>query len=408
MADFDKLMAECTAAQDEIIGWRHHLHAHPELSFREHATVAYIRSVLEGFGCAALSLSNPVPTALVADLVGGAGAGPIIALRADIDALPLQEETDVPFKSQNANVMHACGHDTHTAMLLGAAKVLCAHVAEVRGTVRFIFQHAEELPPGGAVELVKAGVMEGVKCIFGMHCTPELPVGQFSTKNGALSSNTDLFTIWVRGRGGHASTPQLLVDPVPIAAEVVTAVQTIVARKMDPKLAPVVSITTMTTGPNESHNVIPDEVKLLGTVRSQDMDVRAKVPVLLEQIVKGITAAHGAEYKFSFEYGYTAVMNDPAVTDVARRMARRVVGSATAVTELMHARFGGEDFSAYQQEAPGCFMSIGCTDPALDAAKAPGLHTCRVRVDDRMLSFGARMHFAFVYHYLMSNNGESG
>ncbi|KPA75705.1 putative Aminoacylase putativen-acyl-l-amino acid amidohydrolase [Leptomonas pyrrhocoris] len=406
MADFDKLMAECSAAKDAIIGWRRHLHAHPELSFEEHETVAYIRSVLEGFGCAALSMSNPVPTALVADLVGGAGAGPIIALRADIDALPLHEETDVPFKSQRANVMHACGHDTHTAMLLGAAKVLCAHAAEISGTVRLMFQHAEEKPPGGASELVKLDVMEGVKYVFGMHCTPELPVGQVATKNGALSSNADQFSIWVRGRGGHASTPQLLVDPVPIAAEVVTALQTIVARKVDPKVAPVVSIPTMTTGPNESHNVIPDEVKLLGTVRSQDMDVRAKVPVLIEQVVKGITAAHGAEYKMEYLYGYTAVMNDPAVTDVARKMARRALGSDTAVEELAHARFGGEDFSAYQLKAPGCFMRIGCTDPSLDAPKAPGLHTCRLNVDDRTLSVGARVHTAFVYHYLMSGGGE--
>jgi amidohydrolase len=401
MADFDKLMAECTAAKDEIIGWRRHLHAHPELSFQEHQTVAYIASVLEGFGCAALHVSHPVPTALVADLVGGAGAGPIIALRADIDALPLQEETDVPFKSTVPNVMHACGHDTHTAMLLGAAKVLCAHAAEIKGTVRFIFQHAEEVPPGGAVQLVKLGVMEGVKCIFGMHSVPNIPAGYSAVKSGPLTSMSDSFSIWVRGRGGHASTPQLVVDPVPIAAEVVTALQTIVARKVDPKVAPVVSVTTMTTGPNESHNVIPDEVKLLGTVRSQDVDVRAKVHDSIEQVVKGITAAHGAEYKMEYLYGYDMVVNDPAVTDVVRKMARRALGSETAVKEMAHARFGGEDFSAYQQKVPGCFMRIGCTDPAVDAPKAPGLHTCLLSVDDRMLSVGARMHSAFAYHYLM-------
>ncbi|KAL7698862.1 Aminoacylase [Lotmaria passim] len=403
MADFDKLMAECTAAQDEIIGWRHHLHAHPELSFREHATVAYIRSVLEGFGCAALSLSNPVPTALVADLVGGAGAGPIIALRADIDALPLQEETDVPFKSQNANVMHACGHDTHTAMLLGAAKVLCAHVAEVRGTVRFIFQHAEEVPPGGAVELVKAGVMEGVKCIFGMHSVPGIPAGYAAVKNGPLTSMSDSFSIWVRGRGGHASTPQLLVDPVPIAAEVVTAIQTIVARKLDPKVAPVVSIPTMTTGPNESHNVIPDEVKLLGTVRSQDVNVRKTVRDSLEQIAKGITAAHGAEYRMEYLYGYDMVVNDPAVTDVARRMARRALGSEERVVEAPHAIFGGEDFSGYLTSGPGCFMWFGCGDMSCMTGPVDGLHTCRFKANEEALALGSRVHTAFVYNYLMSD-----
>jgi amidohydrolase len=402
MADFDKLMAECTAAKDEIIGWRRHLHAHPELSFQEHQTVAYIASVLEGFGCAALHVSHPVPTALVADLVGGAGAGPIIALRADIDALPLQEETDVPFKSTVPNVMHACGHDTHTAMLLGAAKVLCAHAAEIKGTVRFIFQHAEEVPPGGAVQLVKLGVMEGVKCIFGMHSVPNIPAGYSAVKSGPLTSMSDSFSIWVRGRGGHASTPQLVVDPVPIAAEVVTALQTIVARKVDPKVAPVVSVTTMTTGPNESHNVIPDEVKLLGTVRSQDVDVRAKVHDSIEQVVKGITAAHGAEYKMEYLYGYDMVVNDPAVTDVVRKMARRALGSEKTVSEVPHAIYGGEDFSGYLTAAPGCFLWFGCGDMSCLQGPVEGLHTCRFKANEEALALGSRVHTAVVYDYLMS------
>ncbi|KAK7199584.1 amidohydrolase [Novymonas esmeraldas] len=179
------------------------------------------------------------------------------------------------------------------------------------------------------------------------------------------------------------------------------ALQTIVARKIGPKFAPVISIPTMTTGPNESHNVIPDEVKLLGTVRSQDKNVRAQVPVLIEQIVKGLTAAHGAEYRFDYQLGYAAVMNDPAVADVARAMARRVMADEKAVAELPHARFGGEDFSAYLEEAPGCFLRIGCTDPNAGSRKVHGLHTCRLLLHEEMLPIGARMHTAFVYHELM-------
>ena len=394
-------MRDCDAAQPDVLMWRRHLHAHPELSFREHATVAYIRSVLEGFGCAALSLSNPVPTALVADLVGGAGAGPIIALRADIDALPLQEETDVPFKSQNANVMHACGHDTHTAMLLGAAKVLCAHVAEVRGTVRFIFQHAEEVPPGGAVELVKAGVMEGVKCIFGMHSVPGIPAGYAAVKNGPLTSMSDSFSIWVRGRGGHASTPQLLVDPVPIAAEVVTAIQTIVARKLDPKVAPVVSIPTMTTGPNESHNVIPDEVKLLGTVRSFVREVREAAPEMIETVARGVAAAHGATVDFRVIPGYACTVNDAAVATAVAAMARRVLGNDKFVP-MTQPLNGGEDFSAYLEVIPGCFAFLGFQNLA-EGCGACSMHSSLVKIDEKALESGTRLHVGFIHERLMQS-----
>ncbi|KPA75701.1 putative Aminoacylase putativen-acyl-l-amino acid amidohydrolase [Leptomonas pyrrhocoris] len=376
-----------------------HLHAHPELSFEEHETVAYIRSVLEGFGCAALSMSNPVPTALVADLVGGAGAGPIIALRADIDALPLHEETDVPFKSQRANVMHACGHDTHTAMLLGAAKVLCAHAAEISGTVRFVFQHAEELPPGGAVELVKLGVLEGVKCIFGLHVSPHLPTGRVGTMGGTIMAGGDNFALRIRGRGGHASTPQLLVDPVPIAAEVVTALQTVVSRRFDPKVVPVLSITTMTTGPNESHNVIPDEVKLLGTVRSFAREVRERAPALIESVARGVAAAHGATVEFRVMPGYACTVNDATVAAEVAAMARRVLGEDKFVPMTQPVN-GGEDFSAYLEAIPGCFVFVGMQNLA-EGYGACSLHSARVKIDEKAFLTGVRLHVGFVQERLM-------
>ncbi|KAK7199284.1 amidohydrolase [Novymonas esmeraldas] len=399
MADLTALLHDCGAVQADVVAWRRHIHQHPELSFQEHKTAAYIVSVLSGFKCAALSIAQPVPTAVVADLVGGAGAGPTVALRADIDALPLCEETDVPFKSRVPNVMHACGHDAHTSMLLGAAKVLCAHVGGIRGTVRFIFQHAEEVPPGGAAELVKLGVLKGVKCIFGMHVTPSLPTGCVSTMAGTIMAGGDNFTIVIRGRGGHASTPQLAVDPVTIASEVVMALQTITSRKIDPKKAPVLSITTMTTGPNESHNVIPDEVKLMGTVRSFARDVREAAPGMIERVAKGVAAAHGATAEFHLIRGYACTVNDPAVAAEVAAMARRVVGEDrfTPMTQPLN---GGEDFSSYAEALPGCFAFVGVQNIP-EGCGASLLHTCTLKLDERAFETGVRLHVGFVHGRLM-------
>ncbi|KAL7696706.1 Aminoacylase [Lotmaria passim] len=396
---FEQLMAEVQAAKDEIIGWRRHIHQNPELSFKETKTAAYIEETLRSFNCSGLEITHPVPTSVVADLKGSAGEGPMVALRADIDALPVDEETDVPFKSQNKGVMHACGHDVHTAMLLGAAKVICAHHADIKGSVRFIFQHAEEFLPGGAKELVAAGVMEGVKCIFGMHCSPAYEAGTVGLMPGIITSYPDFFQLMIHGRGGHASTPQLLVDPVPIAAEVVTAVQTIVARKMDPKLAPVVSITTMTTGPNESHNVIPDQVKLMGTVRSQDKNVREQVPRDLEKIAKNIAAAHGGSATLDFTFGYDCCYNDPEVTAQIQSVGERVIGKENIIDPKV-AVMGGEDFSAFQLVKPGCYMWLGTGNKAEGWCET--CHSCKFRVDERAIPIGCSFHVGFVYENVMA------
>ncbi|KPA83160.1 putative Aminoacylase putativen-acyl-l-amino acid amidohydrolase [Leptomonas pyrrhocoris] len=396
---FEELMAECQAVKDEVIGWCRHVHQNPELSYKESKTADFIVETLKSLNCPALEITHPVPTSVVANLKGGAGEGPMVALRADIDALPVEEETDVPFKSQNKGVMHACGHDVHTAMLLGAAKVICAHHADIKGSVRFIFQHAEELLPGGAKELVAAGVMEGVKSIFGMHCAPNYEAGTVGLMPGIITSYPDFFKLVIRGRGGHASTPQLLVDPVPIAAEVVTAIQTIVARKVDPKVAPVVSVTTMTTGPNESHNVIPDEVKLMGTVRSQDKGVRELVPRELERIAQNIAAAHGGSAQLDFTFGYDCCDNDPAVTAQIHSIGERIIGAENIINPKV-AVYGGEDFSAYQLVKPGCYLWLGTGNKAEGWSET--CHSCKFRVDERAIPIGYSFHVGFVYENVIA------
>ncbi|AYU80941.1 amidohydrolase, putative [Leishmania donovani] len=396
---FQQLMCEVRATADETIKWRRYIHQYPELSFKEFRTAAFVAETLRSFGCPALAVTHPVPTAVVANLTGGAGDGPIVALRADMDALPGDEETDLPFKSQNTGAMHACGHDAHTAMLLSAAKVICAHQADIKGSVRFIFQHAEELLPGGAKDLVAAGVMEGVKSIFGMHCSPRYEAGTVGLMPGINTSYTDFFKLIIRGRGGHASTPQLLVDPVPITAEIVMAIQTITARKIDPRVVPVVSITTMTTGPNESHNVIPNEVKLMGTVRSRDKAVREQVPRDIERIASNIAAAHGAAATLDFTFGYDCCDNDPEVTAQVRCIGERILGSANIIDPKVPL-YGGEDFSAYQLEKPGCFLWLGT------ANKSQGIcemcHSTKFRVDETALPIGVSFHVGYVYDNVMA------
>lgn len=398
---FEELMKECEKTQKDLVSWRRHIHENPELSNEEHKTAEFIQKTLRSFQCKQLRLTSPVPTAVVAYLKGEAGNGPTIALRADIDALPLQEENNEPFRSKVPGVMHACGHDAHTAMLLAAAKVLTSHVQHLRGEIRFIFQHAEEKHPGGAAVLCDLGVMKGVEKVFGIHVVPGLPCGIVAVKAGILSSCSDSWTLVVKGKGGHASGPHELIDPVPIAAEIVLALQTIVSRKIDPKKAPVVSVATMTTGPHETNNVIPDTVKLMGTIRSHHKDTRATVPEEIERIAKGVTAAHNAEYELTLKLGYDMVDNDPEVTQrVSEMMTKVLKGDRNRIYAPQDPTFGGEDFSAYQKYAPGCMIGLGVGNVSKGIV-AP-LHSCEFLLDEDGLSLGVCAHVGFVYDYLMA------
>jgi amidohydrolase len=336
----------------QAIAWRRHLHAKPELSFQEHETSRFVEETLRSFG--AFEIERPTPTSVVARL-RGERAGKVLALRADMDALPIQEETDLPFASRVPGVMHACAHDGHTAVLLAAAQLLAERRAELSGELRLVFQHAEELPPGGARELVAAGVMEGVDMVVGVHLMSGYPVGQVSAQPGALLAASDTIAIELRGRGGHAAYPHTTVDPVVVAAQAITALQQIVSREVDPLDQAVVSVTQVHAG--TADNIIPEVVRLRGTMRTFRPETRVAVRDAIERVLRGVTEAHGASFTFDYVEGYDAVVNDPEIAAIVAHAARGELGDerVVEVAPIM----GGEDFSAYLTAAPGAFFFVG-------------------------------------------------
>jgi len=286
----------------------------------------------------------------------GKKSGKVIAIRADMDALPIQEETTFEYASQNPGVMHACGHDAHVAMLLGVAKIFCGLQGDVVGEIRFIFQHAEELfPPGGAEELVEAGVMEGVDAIIGGHVWAPLEIGKVGLTYGPMMASPDSFYLTIKGKGGHGAMPHQTIDAILIGAEVVVNLQHIVSRNIDPLDPIVISVCRFVGG--TTNNIIPNKVQIDGTIRTLNPELRHEVPLLLERIVKGVTSAHGADYELKVIHGYRPVINDERVVRVLEETVREVMGEAAI--EFVQPSMGAEDFSAYQQKAPGAFFFIG-------------------------------------------------
>ncbi|MCE9602567.1 MAG: amidohydrolase [Gemmatimonadetes bacterium] len=365
-----------------VIAWRRHLHANPELSFNEVETSRFVEETLQAIG--GLEIRKPTATSVVARLVTGR-PGPVLAMRADMDALPITEATGLPFGSTNAGVMHACGHDGHTAMLLGAARELVARRDRLHGEIRFLFQHAEETFPGGAEEMISRGVMDGVTRVIGAHLWAELPVGQVGVPSGAVTAAPDTFWITIRGKGGHAAIPQQTVDPIAIGAQVVTNLQHLVARGVDPLDSAVVSVTQFHAG--TAHNVIPETAELNGTVRTLDAAVRTGIAARMERVIRGVTEAHGATYEFTYERGYRPVVNDPAVTAEMVQVVADVCGAAAVAA--MRPVMVGEDFSAFQQKAPGTFFFVGAARP-VDGEVHPHHHP-KFDVDERALETGVRI-----------------
>jgi amidohydrolase len=303
----------------------------------------------------------------------------VLALRADIDALPIREETGLPFASEREGVMHACGHDGHTAELLAVAQLLVAMRDSLSGEVRFLFQHAEELLPGGARDVVASGALAGVDAVVGCHLISELDVGKVAVPSGPFMAAPDTFAITIEGRGGHAARPHLTVDPVVIAAEVVLALQHVVARETDPNERLVVTITRIAGG--SADNIIPESVELGGTVRTFNTEARERARTAIERIVAGVTQAHAAAYRFEYVEGYLPVDNDPELATRVAAAVERALG-ADALTEIAPI-MGGDDFSAYQRETPGVYFMVGAGSKETGATFPH--HHPRFTIDERAM-----------------------
>jgi amidohydrolase len=363
--------------QQEVAGWRQHLHSIPELNFDLPQTSAFVEKKLAEFGCDEVA-AGIAKTGVVAVIKGRLGDGPTIGLRADMDALPINEITGRAYQSQSPGKMHACGHDGHTAMLLGAAKYL-AETRNFAGSVALIFQPAEEGGGGGNV-MVKEGMMErfGIEKVFGMHNMPGLPVGQFALRPGPIMAATAEFTITVKGRGGHAAMPHGTIDPIVIASQIVGALQTITSRSADPVEALVVSVTKFHAG--DAYNVIPETAEIAGTVRTLKKEMAQLARERMQAICDGIAAAHGASIKVDYDTNYPVTFNHAEETVFAGDIAAVVAGDAR-VHRAMPPVMGGEDFSYMLEARPGAFIFIGNGDTA-------GLHHPGYDFNDEVIAHG--------------------
>lgn len=385
------------SVREDVIRWRRHLHQYPELSFQEEKTAQFVYELLQSFGN--LELSRPTKTSVMARLIG-TKPGKVIGLRADMDALAITEENDFSFASQVPGVMHACGHDGHTAMLLGAAKVLSQLRDQITGEVRFLFQHAEEMHPGGAKEMVQAGVTEGIDLMLGIHLMSQLPIGKMGLTYGAVTANSDRFDISIQGKGGHASTPHSSVDPVAIGAQVVSSLQHIVSRNADPLEKLVISITNFHGGTG-AYNVIPDRAHLSGSVRSFATEVRELAVTQMEQIIKGITLAHGASYSFDYRYGYGSVINDEDVTRSVEELVTEEWGPEVLLN--LPPMMGGEDFSAFSDVVPSCFLLLGAGNEEKGIVYPH--HHPRFTVDEDAMQDGVKLFVKYIWKMATGTSG---
>lgn len=363
--------------QQEIAQWRRHLHRNPELGFDVFETAAFVAGKLGEFGCDEV-VTGLGKTGVVGIISGRRGAGATIGLRADMDALPITEATGKPYASAKPGKMHACGHDGHTAMLLGAAKYL-AETRNFAGTVAVIFQPAEE-GGGGGHEMIKDGLMErfGIRKVFGMHNMPGLPVGHFAIRPGPIMAATAEFTLRIKGRGGHAAIPHATIDPIVIGSHLVSALQSIVARSTDPVESLVVSVTKFHAG--DAYNVIPETAELAGTVRTLKPEVAQIAEQRMRAICTGIAGSFGAEIEFDYDANYPVTFNHAEETVFAADVAAAIAGE-TNVHRDIQPLMGGEDFSYMLQARPGAFIFLGNGDTA-------GLHHPAYDFNDDTAAYG--------------------
>ncbi len=357
---------------------RQWLHAHAEMSFEEYETSDYIEeqlSSLEG-----LVVSRPTPTSVLAVLNTGR-AGRTLAIRADIDALPIHEDNDLPYKSINPGVMHACGHDGHAAALLSTIHILHDMRDELTGEIRFVFQHAEEAPPGGGIEIIRSGVLEGVDACFGLHFTSTLPTGKFGVCSGVLTSATDRFDIEISGKGGHSSMPQECADPIIAGCQTVLALQTVLSRNLKPADVAVLSVCKIESG--SAYNIIPGALTLTGSVRTFDEDVRKMIQERIEHIATSTCAALGTTAKTTYTRGYDSVYNLPSLTQEATKIIVECFGDDAIIP--LPPIYPGDDYCYYSQAFPSFFVEVGsgCKEKGTDEPH----HNAKYRMDEDALLY---------------------
>ena len=385
--DYLKIKEESKSISDWIVKIRRELHEHPELMYEEFRTSELIRRELDKLD---IQYIHPIAETGVLASIGN-GNGPCVALRADMDALPIHEETDVPFKSKIDGKMHACGHDCHVSMLLGAAKLLKDKESEINGTIKLLFQPAEEGGAGGKL-MREEGALENpdVERIFGLHVWPQMPSGQIGSREGTFLAATSSLSLTVKGIGGHAAVPQLAKDPVLTSARIITNLQSIISRELDPLESGVVSITVINGG--NASNVIPSEVKVKGTLRSLTMDGLKELQKRVKEISEGIAQTHGCEAIVEYVGNdYPPTVNDSEMWKFAKNVGIELLGDDN-VSDL-DAVMGGEDFAYYTEKVKGCFVVLGMNNPDIDATYS--VHHPMFKADEDALHIGTALHTIF-------------
>ncbi|MBE9182727.1 amidohydrolase [Oculatella sp. LEGE 06141] len=390
--DTSRIRAEIQSLQAPLVEWRRHLHQRPELGFREEITAAFVSQKLTEWG---INHQTGIAKTGIVALIPGSQPGPVLGIRADMDALPIQEQNEVPYRSQHEGVMHACGHDGHTAIALGVAYYLSRHPESFTGTVKLIFQPAEE-GPGGAKPMIEAGVLKhpDVDAIIGLHLWNNLPLGTAGVRDGALMAAVELFDCTISGKGGHGAMPHQTIDSIVVGSQVINALQTIVARNVDPLKSGVVTVGKFHAG--HALNVIADSAQLSGTVRYFDPAYDTFFAQRVEQIIAGVCQSHGASYTLNYRKLYPPVINDGAIANLIRSVAETVIETPAGVVPNCQT-MGGEDMSFFLQEVPGCYFFLGSANP--ERGLAYPHHHPRFDFDETALGMGVEMFVRCVEKY---------
>jgi len=380
----------------EIVEIRHNIHAHPELSGKEKNTKAMVKHILEHYGYKVKEY--PTHYGITADLITKDSAK-MVAIRGDMDALPIIEKTGKPYASKIEGIMHACGHDAHTANLLGVAigLKLLSQKHNLDGNFRFIFQPSEESKEGGSVDMIKEGVLNGVDMILGLHVYPYLPTGQIGYKYGVMMASADIFSIEIYGKSAHGARPHEGIDAILVTSMVVNSLNHIVSRRIDPLHPAVISLGTINGG--RASNIICDNVIVTGTVRTINEEIRKKIPIMMEESIKGVCKSMGAEYKFNYQFGQPELINNNEIVDILVKEAKKIIGDKNTVN-LLDPVMGGEDFSEYLKIVPGSFFRLGTANH--EKGTDYSQHNSMFDVDDDALKIGMKILGATALEYIRS------